>query len=825
MSRLPAWNSFANAPRSRRWGLPAIAALVATIPFAPGITGSQIFYIRDLSLYFWGRYLWLRRSLWSGEWPLWDPYVGGGQAAVSDALHQMFLLPVLMIRLIGSEVLGFNLWVLLPFPCAAIGTWLFLRRRFSGVASTLGAIAFAVSGPVVSTGNFPNMSWSVAAIPWVLWGADRVAAVPTFRNVAILACATAFQALAGEPVTLFATLVATGCFVLFVTDAPFKVGVSVKRGVWVASGLVLGLLLAAIQLLPMVQASRLAERASQIGTDLWSLHPRALIETVALHVYGDYYTSPSLAYVPWMPLLNTGREPFFFSLYFGMPLLTLALFGAIATDRRRWSMFWVIAAAAALSGSFGMYTPIYPFLREHLPLLGSFRFPVKYLVIAAMSLAGLAAAGWDAIAEREQAWQSGRQVFKRARLYAAGAAVIVGASGYVVAGACIYFPNPTGMRFLALATSMNALDPVGAARFMLQSLPRVASSLMLLSLASAVLIFFASSRRSEARVAGYALGLLIVGDLLFHAWGVNPAFDPAYLVEPQWLSYAQAHPSTRFYVGGKREGTLDASDIDASRGFLNAPGLVGSASRAALSGQAVFYPSAWHAREMLSYDLAVLWPKQFHIAVAEFLRHPRQGRDLFLERTGVRYRILPERQAAGRTPIMQIPLFYESYLYDWGETVAPRVSVVEQVQVVADFRSQVATMFRPDWDSRTTAVLDREPPAAAGRSGSAAARNARIVDERSNHVIVEASAGSSGGFVVLLDSYSPDWRVTVDGEAAQIVRANALFRAVRVAPGHHVLDFVYRPAAFVWGAAISGIALAIIVGLTLARQPLSANPG
>ncbi len=71
------------------------AAGVATIPFAQGFSSSRVFYIRDLSLYFWGRYLWLRRTLLSGEWPLWDPYIGGGQSAVADALHQMFLLPVL----------------------------------------------------------------------------------------------------------------------------------------------------------------------------------------------------------------------------------------------------------------------------------------------------------------------------------------------------------------------------------------------------------------------------------------------------------------------------------------------------------------------------------------------------------------------------------------------------------------------------------------------------------------------------------------------------------------------------------------------------------
>ena len=138
-----------------RWLWCVLATATATIPFAQGFSASRVFYVRDLEPLFWGRFLWLRRTLLSGEWPLWDPYIGGGQSAVADALHQMFLLPVLAIRLIGPEVVSFNLWVLLPFPVAAAGAWLFLARRFSVSAAALGAIAFAVSGPVVSTGNFP----------------------------------------------------------------------------------------------------------------------------------------------------------------------------------------------------------------------------------------------------------------------------------------------------------------------------------------------------------------------------------------------------------------------------------------------------------------------------------------------------------------------------------------------------------------------------------------------------------------------------------------------------------------------------------------------
>jgi uncharacterized membrane protein len=125
---------------------------------------------------------------------------------VADALHQMFLLPAVLVRLVGSDVLGFNLWVLVPFPLAALGTWLFLSRRFTAPAAALGAIAYSLSGPIYSTANFPNMSWTVAALPWVLWSADRLLAAPSSRGVGLLALFVAMEAFAGEPVTFVASL-------------------------------------------------------------------------------------------------------------------------------------------------------------------------------------------------------------------------------------------------------------------------------------------------------------------------------------------------------------------------------------------------------------------------------------------------------------------------------------------------------------------------------------------------------------------------------------------------------------------------------------------
>lgn len=800
------------AARAGTWA--TLAACAAALPLLPAFTGGRVFYIRDLSLSFWGRYLWLRRTLLSGEWPIWDPYVAGGQAAAADALNQVFLLPSLLVRLIGSEAIGFNLWVALPFPLAALGAWFFFARRFSAPAAALGAIAFALSGPVFATANFPNMSWSVAALPWVLWAVDRVASAPSPRRVAALAIAVACQALAGEPVTLLATLaLAVGFALLAGAPAAAATAMRLRHAAWVAAGIALGMLLAAVQLLPLAQAARQSPRTDSIAADFWSLHPMALLETVSPHLFGEYFTSQSLAPLPWMPLLNSGREPFFFSLYFGVPLFALALFGLIAGRPRRWPLFWLAAGALALIGAFGSYTPIYPFLQDHLPVLRSFRFPAKYIVITAMAIAAGAAAGWDAIAARYDAavvdpW------FRRARIGAIALALTIGAVAYLAAAACLYFATPAAFRFFAFARSLDARDPVLAAEFMLHTLPRHATSVLLMSLGAAAAIFLGTGAKRLAPAARAALYLFIAGDLIVRAWGVNPSFDAKYVAEPVWLAATRTQPGARIYVGGKHHGTLDAGDLDSSRGYLNPPGLTGSASRAALNIEAAFYPSAWRGREMLSYDLAVLWPRVFAATHNRFLQSGREARDRFLDRTGVRYRILPGRAALGRTAVMKIPYFLESYLFDWGDNVAPRAAVVADARIEPDQTRQIAALFEPGWDSRTTAMIDRET-AAAGQPGGPLPPSARLTADATTLVAVDAAAGAAGGYLVLLDAYSEDWHAAVDGRAAEVVRANGLFRAVRLAPGRHVVEFMYRPRALIWGAGISAAALIVVFGLMM----------
>jgi len=178
----------------------------------------------------------------------------------------------------------------------------------------------------------------------------------------------------------------------------------------------------------------------------------------------------------------------------------------------------------------------------------------------------------------------------------------------------------------------------------------------------------------------------------------------------------------------------------------------------------------------------------------------------------VRYRVLPRSQAGRRTPIVQVPYSMDSFLYDYGVDVAPRVMVVSKADVIGDTQKQIEQLFTGEWDVQSTAIIEHEP-AAAGETRPPVPPSATIIADTANRVVVDAGVGEAGGYVVLLDSFSDDWHATADRHPATIVRANGLFRAVRLNPGPHVVEFLYRPRAFLAGAAISAGALAMVIGL------------
>jgi uncharacterized membrane protein YfhO len=89
-----------------------------------------------------------------------------------------------------------------------------------------------------------------------------------------------------------------------------------------------------------------------------------------------------------------------------------------------------------------------------------------------------------------------------------------------------------------------------------------------------------------------------------------------------------------------------------------------------------------------------------------------------------------------------------------------------------------------------------------------------------NEVLVE-SKSDKPSVLVLTDVYFPGWRVLVDGNESRIIRANAVFRGVRLEPGFHRVRFFFDPISLKIGLAMFVFGLLAIVFLL---RPAAQSP-
>ncbi|HYU18715.1 MAG TPA: hypothetical protein VEQ11_08455 [Chloroflexota bacterium] len=97
---------------------------------------------------------------------------------------------------------------------------------------------------------------------------------------------------------------------------------------------------------------------------------------------------------------------------------------------------------------------------------------------------------------------------------------------------------------------------------------------------------------------------------------------------------------------------------------------------------------------------------------------------------------------------------------------------------------------------------------------------AEVTDLSTDHVRVRTPDGP-GGYLVLTDTYHRGWQARLDDVETPVYLANFLFRAVRLPPGPHTVDFVFDPLSFRLGRAISADSLgfcAIVLSFSLARS-------
>ena len=67
------------------------------------------------------------------------------------------------------------------------------------------------------------------------------------------------------------------------------------------------------------------------------------------------------------------------------------------------------------------------------------------------------------------------------------------------------------------------------------------------------------------------------------------------------------------------------------------------------------------------------------------------------------------------------------------------------------------------------------------------------------------------GLAVFVEQYAAEWKVTVDGGPAKLLRVNHVMRGVELGAGPHKVVMTYQPAAVTGAAFVSGTAAIVLV--------------
>jgi hypothetical protein len=426
------------------------------------------------------------------------------------------------------------------------------------------------------------------------------------------------------------------------------------------------------------------------------------------------------------------------------------------------------------------------------------RYPVKAMLVPALCWSLLAGFGLDS-------WRSSRPPARVALVTGLLAALCLAAAWYAL--------DPRGLRTLLLeGVPDSGAGPLGLGRRLLLSGG--------LALLASVLAALACRGWSPATTAA-AVAVACCVDLVVAHRPLNPTVPHELLAfRPPVVQDMAVSDRSRTYV-------YDYSMVQGwSRKLLGRdepyplrrdPGVPLRLQQVLSQRLYPFPPSAarWGVEGSYERDVRGLYPSSLNRLSRLLVSVDGTPAQLRLLRLGAVSRVvsLHTRGLEDLIPLATRPsLFPEPVrVYSVPEPL-PRAYAVGAALAAGD-EEALALLQDPSFDPRqeilVPGVTTRQAPGFYGRC--------RIVELAPDRVALESDFGTPG-FVVLVDSFDPGWRASVDGRPVPMLRANLAFRAVLAPAGRHAIEMVYRPRSVIAGLTISGCAVGLAAALALRRS-------
>lgn len=716
---------------------------------------------------FYAFHRFMAAAIHDGSTPFWNPFHYAGHPSVADPQSLIFALPFIVWAFFQRDpsLFAFDLAVYAHLLVGGLAIVLHGRRLgWPVAASVLAACIFMLGSVVSSRMNHTGIIIAFGLFP-LAWLLLDIALERRSHAAAVGFAVVAVQIALGRtqtPMLLCAVLAVLAVRHVVVQPRPLRFLMS-RATVIGTMGLV-GIGLLAVPLLLTAQFAAFSNRPNiELENALRSsLFPPNIANFVAPNVLGSLNPSTLGDWGPGhgtRPGLDSTDRAFNY-MFMGSLTALLILWHGIAGGRLVASGRRLIAVVAlsGLAYALGRYTPVFPFLFEHVPAVRQFRRPVGGLFV--LTLASAYLAGW-LVADYV------RHGLPRAPRWALA---LVGAVVAALIGWAILFSGQSGK-------SLQAGIEV------LKILPIYLGLVVLLVAAAA-------SARTRLVAASIAVAFT-AGELVWRnaasSMNAEPRAYYANLERPD-AEAAEIIAILRREIGARTTG--------AHRPRVEVVGLGGPWQNAAMV-YGLEATNGYNPLRIGAYDRLVSPGESPYIVQHRRFPASFPGYDSDLARVlGLEYVVLDRpielMPHLARWRTREIVLAGPKvWIYRLPE-VAPRVALAGTVRIADADLFIDGGRYPPGLGGSEVMVDDDDELRQTYAQALRQPGRAEIVSWRPDRIEIAVETAVNT-VLTLHESWYPGWEVEVDGERLPLLRTDVLFRGVEVPAGARRIVFTYRP--------------------------------
>jgi len=711
-------------------------------------------------------------TILGGDFPLWNPWVGMGAPLIANYQSALFYPPYwayLVFYVIGGikfMTWGMTVVVTLHLIWAGLGTVKLLDDLGIGkLGQTIGGLAFALSGYLVSRAGFLSINATTAWIPWILYFTKGLSTKKK-KYIWMTGLMFGLQFLAGHAQTAWYTVLLGGFWITYWSLVGAGSGKRIQDTLYgwikyIGAGL-LGLAISAIQIIPTLEYLLQSQRVGEFGYEeamTYSFWPWRILTFFAPDLFGSPASGNYWGYGNyWEDAGYIGLIPII--LVIGLLIRSIknqkleSPPGFQKINQKNLVLFLGFIITLSVLLALGKNTAIFPFLYRNIPTFDLFQAPSRFLIWAEISLAVLAGIAFDQIKRPE-----GRALYWT-RLAGAGCFAIAASS----AGAWI-FPGDINSTFITAALHTGITGLVFTV---------------------ALLLMPEDNLRTKKIIWNYIIIIIVSIDLIVAGWMINPGIKADFYK----ISHAETRES-RLFIPDRIEYDLKFKQLFTFESFYPEEDWEG------LYDYHIPNINMLQRIEMVNnFDPIV--PARYQIWMEEINKRDLINNPQIIDLMNIGGIVNEDSQ--GSISVIDITDTEENYLRLVGCALIAE-NDTEALAIILDGKVNLSHKI----------VLETNPVARSFVPCDQNRGEVKILEQSPGYLKLSVDQ-KQDSWIFWSQTWYPGWKGRVDGKTVNIERANYLFQAIFTEKGKHVVEFFYKPSSFFWGIGFSLVGLATLIG-------------